>query len=124
MPALQAIRDQLHEKAQTLGVALDLRQTDYEGSLIDWLQEASAMKAAAVILNAGSYRQRSVAIRDAIAAIAVPVIEVRLLNARTEDTIGHPSLIAAVCDGTISGFGTTGYGLAPEAAMCLNRRPR
>jgi 3-dehydroquinate dehydratase len=68
--------------------------------------------------------KRSVAIRDAIAAIAVPVIEVRLLNARTEDTIGHPSLIAAVCDGTISGFGTTGYGLALEAAMCLNRRPR
>ena len=89
MPALQAIRDQLHEKAQTLGVALDLRQTDYEGSLIDWLQEASAMKAAAVILNAGSYRQRSVAIRDAIAAIAVPGL-LRPFPVRDSDERGRP----------------------------------
>ena len=70
----------LHERAAALRLAVDIRQSNHEGELIDWLHEAHERKAEAVILNAGGFTHTSVALRDAVAAIAPPVIEVHLSN--------------------------------------------
>jgi len=109
----------LTERAAKLDVELDIRQSNHEGHLIDWLQEAGASGAKAVILNPGGYTHTSVAIRDAVAAIAVPVIEVHLSNPDARESFRRRSLIAAVAKGSIKGFGAHGYMLALDAAARL-----
>jgi len=116
---LDDIAAALTERAVELGVALDIRQSNHEGHLIDWLQEAGASGAKAVILNPGGYTHTSVAIRDAVAAIAVPVIEVHLSNPEARESFRRRSLIAAVAKGSIRGFGAQGYLLALDAAARL-----
>ena len=116
---LDAIAARLAERAETLGVELDVRQSNHEGHLIDWLQEAAASGARAVVLNAGGYTHTSVAIRDAIAAIPVPVIEVHLSNPAAREPFRHRSLLSSVCKGTITGLGAHGYILALDAAARL-----
>jgi len=116
---LDDIAAAMTDHAASLGVELDLRQSNHEGHLIDWLHEAQATGAAAVILNAGGYSHTSVAIRDAVAAIAVPVIEVHLSNPAARESFRRRSLIAAVAKGTIQGFGASGYILALDAAARL-----
>ena len=117
--ALDDIAARLTERAEALGVALDIRQSNHEGHLIDWLHEAAAAGARAVILNAGGYTHTSVALRDAVAAIAVPVIEVHLSNPASREPFRHASLIAGVCKGSISGLGAHSYILALDAAAAL-----
>ena len=107
------------DHAATLGIELDIRQSNHEGHLIDWLQQADRDEVSAVILNAGGYSHTSVAIRDAVAAIAVPVIEVHLSNPAARESFRRRSLIAAVAKGTIQGFGPSGYILALDAAARL-----
>ena len=109
----------LTDHAASLGVEVDIRQSNHEGHLIDWLHEADRAGAAAVILNAGGYSHTSVAIRDAVAAISVPVIEVHLSNLAARESFRRRSLIAAVAKGTIQGFGAAGYILALDAAARL-----
>ena len=104
--------------AETLGVTLDIRQSNHEGHLIDWLHEAGA-SASAVILNAGAYSHTSVAIGDAVAAIPVPVIEVHLSNIHAREAFRRTSLVAQVARGSIAGFGSLGYLLALDAAADL-----
>jgi len=116
---LDEIADSLDDRARALGVAVDMRQSNHEGHLIDWLQEANATGAKAVILNAGGFTHTSVAIRDAVSAIAVPVIEVHLSNPQARERFRHQSLIAPVAKGTIAGFGALGYELALDAAARL-----
>ena len=116
---LDEICDTLDDKARGLGVEVDMRQSNHEGHLIDWLQEANAVGAKAVILNAGGFTHTSVAIRDAIAAIAVPVIEVHLSNPHARESFRHQSLIAPVAKGSIAGFGALGYELALDAAALI-----
>ena len=116
---LDDIAATLTDHAASLGVELDIRQSNHEGHLIDWLHEAQATGAAAVILNPGGYSHTSVAIRDAVAAITVPVIEVHLSNPAARESFRRRSLIAAVAKGTIQGFGTAGYILALDAAVRL-----
>ena len=105
--------------AGKLGLSLDIRQSNHEGHLIDWLQEAATAKAAAVILNAGGFTHTSVAIRDAVAAIPTPVIEVHLSNPAARERFRRKSLIAPVARGSIQGFGAQGYILALDAAASL-----
>lgn len=105
--------------AETLDLDLDSRQSNHEGHLIDWLHEAASSGAAAVILNAGGYSHTSVAIRDAVAAIPIPVIEVHLSNPAARESFRRRSLIAPVASGTIQGFGPLGYILALDAAAAL-----
>lgn len=116
---LDDIAAALTERARELGVEVDIRQSNHEGHLIDWLQEAGAIGAKAVILNPGGYTHTSVAIRDAVAAIAVPVIEVHLSNPDARESFRRRSLIAAVAKGSIKGFGARGYILALDAAARL-----
>ena len=116
---LDDIAVRLEERARPLGVAVDMRQSNHEGHLIDWLHEANAEGAKAVILNAGAYTHTSIALRDAIAAIAVPVIEVHLSNPHAREHFRHRSHVAPVARGMIAGFGALGYELALDAAARL-----
>jgi 3-dehydroquinate dehydratase-2 len=116
---LDDIAGRLEERAKKLGVAVDIRQSNHEGHLIDWLQEARLKGAKAVILNAGAFTHTSVALRDAIKAIGLPVIEVHLSNPQARESFRHRSHIAAVARGSICGLGGRGYDLAPDAAARL-----
>ena len=116
---LDDIAAAMTDRAAELGVTLDIRQSNHEGHLIDWLHEAGASKAKAVILNPGGYTHTSVAIRDAVAAIGVPVIEVHLSNPEARERFRRRSLIAAVAKGSVKGFGAQSYMLALDAAARL-----
>lgn len=114
---LDDIAGQLEDRARELGVEVDVRQSNHEGHLIDWLHEAQAKGAKAVILNAGGYTHTSVAILDAVKAIATPVIEVHLSNPHARESFRHRSHLARVARGTIAGFGALSYLLALDAAV-------
>jgi 3-dehydroquinate dehydratase-2 len=116
---LDEIAGRLEDRARELGVTVDVRQSNHEGHLIDWLHEAQAEGAKAVVLNAGGYTHTSVAIHDAVKAIAVPVIEVHLSNPQARESFRHRSLIAKAAQGSIAGFGALGYELALDAAARL-----
>jgi 3-dehydroquinate dehydratase-2 len=116
---LDDIAGRLEDKARALGVRLDIRQSNHEGHLIDWLHEAQAKGAKAVLLNAGGYSHSSVALHDAVKAIAVPVIEVHLSNPQAREAYRRRALVAAAARGTITGFGALGYELALDAAARL-----
>jgi 3-dehydroquinate dehydratase-2 len=116
---LDDIAARLEDRGRALKLDIDMRQSNHEGHLIDWLHEAASRKAQAVILNAGAYTHTSVALRDAVNAIAVPVIEVHLSNPHARERFRHHSHIAPVARGTIAGFGGDGYMLALEAAARL-----
>jgi 3-dehydroquinate dehydratase-2 len=116
---LDEIAGRLEDRAQELGVDVDIRQSNHEGHLIDWLHEAQAQGAKAVILNAGGFTHTSVALHDAVKAIATPVIEVHLSNPHARESFRHRSLIGRVARGTIAGFGALSYSLALDAAARL-----
>lgn len=116
---LDDIAGQLEDQAQALGVAVDVRQSNHEGHLIDWLHEAQASGAKAVLLNAGAYTHTSIAIHDAMKAITVPVIEVHLSNPHRRDAFRHKSFVGEAAVGTVSGFGAMSYALALDAAVKL-----
>jgi 3-dehydroquinate dehydratase II len=116
---LDDIAGRLEDKARALGLAVDIRQSNHEGHLIDWLHEAQAEGAKAVILNPGGYTHTSVALHDAVKAVAVPVIEVHLSNPQARESFRRRSLVAPVARGTIAGFGALGYELALDAAARL-----
>ena len=116
---LDDIAAQLHEQAAALNLEVDVRQSNHEGHLIDWLHEAADEGAHAVLLNAGGLTHTSVALRDAIAGIPTPVIEVHLSNPQARESFRRQSLISGVCVGSISGFGAGSYVLALDAAARL-----
>ena len=116
---LDDIAAMLVARAQDLEVAVDIRQSNHEGHLIDWLHEAAATGAKAVILNAGGYTHTSIALRDAISAIPVPVIEVHLSDPLAREAFRHTNFLADVCKQSISGLGAQGYILALDAAAAL-----
>ena len=116
---LDDIAGALEDRARELGLAIDMRQSNHEGHLIDWLHEASAEGAKAVILNAGAFTHSSIALYDAIKAIRVPVIEVHLSNPQAREPFRRRSYVAAAAKGSISGFGPLGYQLALDAAASL-----
>jgi 3-dehydroquinate dehydratase-2 len=116
---LDDIAGALEDRAKALGLAIDMRQSNHEGHLVDWLQEANARGAKAVILNAGAFTHTSVAIHDAIKGIDVPVIEVHLSNPHSREPFRHHSYITPVAKGIVAGFGASGYELALDAAARL-----
>ena len=112
-----AICRQLMAEAQMRGIDLDIRQSNYEGELIDWVHEALLKKYDAIIINAGAYTHYSYALHDAIRAAALPTVEVHLSNIHAREEFRHTSVIAAACLGQICGFGVTSYVLAMDALI-------
>ncbi|HWK36752.1 type II 3-dehydroquinate dehydratase [Sphingomonas sp.] len=116
---LDDIAGMLEDRARPLGLTVDMRQSNHEGHLVDWLHEAQANDARAVLLNAGAFTHTSIALHDAIKAIRTPVIEVHLSNPHTRDAFRHRSYVGQAARGTIAGFGALSYVLALEAAARL-----
>jgi 3-dehydroquinate dehydratase-2 len=116
---LAQIDDQIRQRAMRMGEAVECRQSNIEGELVTWIQQALG-KYDCIILNAAAYTHTSVALRDAIAAVNIPTIEVHLSNVHAREEFRHHSLIAPVCRGVIAGFGVNSYILALEAAVNLN----
>ena len=116
---LDDIAGRLEDKAKALGLAIDMRQSNHEGHLIDWLHEAQAKGAKAVLLNAGAYTHTSLALYDAIRSIRTPVIEVHISNPAAREAWRHHSYVGMAAKGTITGLGALGYELALDAAARL-----
>lgn len=117
--SLDDIAARLVDRATALAVSLDIRQSNHEGHLIDWLHEAADRGAKAVILNPGGLAHSSVSLHDAVQAIPVPVIEIHLSNPQAREGFRRRSLVSAAAQGTIAGFGSEGYLLALDAAARL-----
>lgn len=100
------------------GLGVEFRQTNHEGVLVDWIQEARTA-ASGVILNAGAYTHTSVAVHDALKAVEVPVIEVHISNPHRREPFRHTSYVSSVATGVICGVGAQGYALAVEALATL-----
>jgi 3-dehydroquinate dehydratase-2 len=105
-------------------IEIVFHQSNHEGELIDWIHEAGAKKAAGLVINPGGYTHSSVAIRDAVAAVDIPVIEVHISNVFAREDFRHFSHIAPVAKATLSGFGITGYALAIDGLAALNSSGR
>lgn len=116
---LDDIAGMVEDRARELGFEIEFRQSNHEGHLVDWLHEANADKAKAVILNAAAFTHTSIALHDAIKAISVPVIEVHLSNPHKREEFRHLSYVGRAAKGTIAGFGASSYLLALDAAARL-----
>jgi len=109
---LAELEDLCRHAGRDAGVEVTCRQSNHEGVLIDWLQGAVEDGASGVVFNPGGLAHTSVALRDAIASIPVPVVEVHLSNVHARERFRHHSLTAAACAGVVAGFGPAGYRLA------------
>ncbi len=109
--------EMIKKRAEKFDIEADFYQSNHEGAIVDKIQQAWADGVEYIILNAGAYTHYSVAIRDAIAGVEVPVIEVHLSNIHKREEFRHNSVIAPVCLGQISGFGADSYMVALEAVI-------
>src|SRR5262245_19050539 len=100
-------------------LAVEFRQSNHAGELVDAIHEAAARKAAGIVINAGAYTHTSVALRDAFAAIELPVIEVHISNVFARESFRHHSHIAPVAKASLCGFGVAGYALAIDGLAAL-----
>ncbi len=116
---LADIEAMVRQRADTLGVGVDFRQSNLEGDLVSWVQQAKG-QFDTIVLNAAAYTHTSIALRDAITAVGLPTIEVHLSNVQGREEFRHKSFIAPVCSGLIAGFGPSSYLLALEASINVN----
>ena len=116
---LAEIEKEVRARATELKVEIDFRQSNLEGDLVGWIQEAKG-KFQAIVINAAAYTHTSVAIHDAISAVGVATIEIHLSNIHAREEFRHKSLIAPVCRGQICGFGLKSYILGLEASVYVN----
>ena len=113
-----SVNKEIMSKAESLNFECEIYQSNSEGELIDKLHSAR-LDCAGVVINAGAYTHYSYAIRDAIAAIKIPVVEVHMSNIHARDEFRHTSVIAPVCVGQIAGFGKNSYLLGIEALKAV-----
>jgi 3-dehydroquinate dehydratase-2 len=116
---LADIEAAVRQRAKELKVKIDFRQSNVEGELVGWIQQARG-KFDVIVLNAAAYTHTSIALRDAIAAVGLPTIEIHLSNVHAREKFRQKSLIAPVCCGQITGFGAKSYVLAVEASVHVN----
>jgi len=119
---LDEINDLLARLAQERGVTLEILQSNHEGEIVDAVGKVKANQISAILINPAAYTHTSVAIRDAIAAMDIPAIEVHLSNIYSREDFRHTSLIAPVCYGQISGFGVDSYLLGLQATINLIKK--
>ena len=115
---LNEIKEQLNELATALGVEIEVRQSNSEAELIEWLQQATEF--AGVVINPAAFTHYSIALRDAVSIVrdrGVRIVECHLSNPASRETFRHESLISAVSTGVVSGFGANSYLLALRAAV-------
>jgi 3-dehydroquinate dehydratase-2 len=113
---LADIEAKVRERGGQLGADIEFRQSNLEGELVGWIQQAKG-KSDVIVINAAAYTHTSIALRDAIVAVGVPTIEIHLSNVHAREEFRHKSLIAPVCCGQITGFGQKSYVLAVEASV-------
>jgi 3-dehydroquinate dehydratase-2 len=116
---LKDLEQRCRERAAHHKLGLEFRQSNHEGDLIDWIHEAGAKKAAGIVLNAGGYTHTSVSIRDAVAAVSIPLVEVHISNIFARERFRHRSHIAPVAKASLCGFGIEGYALAIDGLAAL-----
>ncbi len=116
--SLAAIENECRKLGEELGFSIDFRQSNHEGVLVDWLHEANE-KAAGVAINPGAYGHTSIALHDAIRAIAVPVVELHISNIHAREAFRHKSMISPAVKGVICGLGQDSYLLAIRALKTL-----
>jgi 3-dehydroquinate dehydratase-2 len=117
---LEDVKRLCEARASSLGREVVFRQSNHEGELIDWIQEARE-QACAVVINPAGYGHTSVAILDALKAVGVPVIECHLSNPASREAFRHQTYVSLAATGVVSGFGAASYELAVEAAAGLSR---
>jgi len=116
---LADVESLVRQRAAKLQVEVEFKQSNSEGELVSWVQQAKGAFDA-IVLNAGAYTHTSIALRDAISATGVPTIEVHLSNVHAREEFRHRTMIGGVCRGQISGFGVFSYILGLEAAVNVN----
>jgi 3-dehydroquinate dehydratase II len=119
---LKDVEDQCRAKAAELGFEIDFRQSNHEGVLIDWIQEAR-LKACAVVLNPAGFGHTSVAILDSLKTLAVPIVECHLSNLAAREEFRRSTYVSLAATGIVSGFGAKSYELAIEAVAALVAKP-
>jgi 3-dehydroquinate dehydratase II len=120
---LRDIEAQVQQRASAAGAEIEFRQSNIEGELVTWIQQATE-RFNAIVINAAAYTHTSIALRDAIKAVALPTIEIHLSNIHSREEFRHKSLLAPVCVGQISGFGFFSYILGLEAAINVIGTPK
>lgn len=122
---LKQIERQCGDRAIELGVMIDFRQSNHEGELVTWIQEAFMREAAGIIINAAAYTHTSVAIHDALKMIKGPIIELHLTNPKERESFRHLSYIEPLAAASIAGHGAAGYVMAVEKmAELVKARPQ
>ncbi len=117
--SLDVVNEAVERHAASRGASAVCRQSNHEGQLVDWVQAAAGEGFGAIVINPGALTHYSVALRDAVASVAIPVVEVHLSNIHGREEFRRHSVIAGVAAGQIAGFGATSYLLGVDAALAL-----
>ena len=121
---LAEVDRRIREHARLRGVRVECRQSNVEGQHVDWLQAAEGQGFDGIVFNPGAFTHYSIALRDAVASIGVPVVEVHLSNIHAREPWRHQSVIAGVARGQVLGFGPVSYLLGLDALIAAEREPR
>lgn len=117
--SLAEVEKLVRARAKDLGWAVEFRQSNHEGELVDWIQEAAAKRAVGVVINPAGYTTTSVAILDAILAVKIPVVEIHITNIHARESFRHDSYISKGAKAVVCGFGIAGYGLAIDGLAAM-----
>ena len=121
---LQDVEQLCRDAAGRHGLDLEFRQSNHEGQLVDWIQEASANKAVGIIINPAGYTTTSIAILDAVIASSLPVVEVHITNIHARESFRHDSMISKAAKAVVCGFGVAGYALAIAGLAATTLGPK
>jgi 3-dehydroquinate dehydratase-2 len=117
--SLADVEELVRERAQRVGWAVEFRQSNHEGQLVEWIQEACAKQAVGIVINPAGYTTTSVAILDAILAVELPVVEIHITNIHARESFRHDSYISKGAKAVVCGFGIAGYALAIEGLAAM-----